>query len=123
MDAKSREHKPRWSAPLLWLIVLAAPLAWFVQLTAGYGLVELACRRQTMVPLFVATAVCAFVAILGGAESFPLCRGRVPAPDIVDATSDHSQSFFGEIGVGFALLFLLLMAGQTLAVAFLMPCP
>lgn len=119
----TQSRKPRWSARAIWLIVLAAPIAWFVQLTAGYGLVELACRRQTMAPLFVATAVCALLAIVGGAGSIPLWRGQVPPHDIVDETSDRSQSFMGEIGIGFALLFLLLIGGQTLASAFLMPCP
>jgi hypothetical protein len=123
MDAKLQENKPRWSARLLWLTVLAAPMAWFIQLTAGYGLAELACRRQTMIPLFIASAVCAFLAVLGGAGSVPLLRARMPSHEIVDGTSDHAQSFIGEIGIGFAVLFLTLIAGQTLAAAYLQPCP
>jgi hypothetical protein len=64
---------------LLWIGIVAAPLAWAAQITLGYGLVENGCASeggagevfgvQVETAVYVFTAVMAVVAAIGGASA------------------------------------------------------
>lgn len=123
MEAISEERQHPRTTVVRWLAVFAAPMAWFIQLTAGYGLVELACRQRTMLPLLTATVCCVLFPLIGGIVSIRGWRGRNIACGPVEETSDQFRSFMGAIGLGFAVLFTVMIAGQTLAAVYLKPCP
>jgi hypothetical protein len=56
MEADRYFNAPRGMA-LLWVAVLAGPIAWFLQQQVGYGMATFACGRGGEVGLHVVTGV------------------------------------------------------------------
>lgn len=108
---------------LVWLGVLGAPLAWVVQLVAGYGLLEAACAQsvgetpvlvvdvETAIGvLTVAAAAVAVVSIVAAALTWSAARADG------DADPTGRIAFMGAAGVlaGVIFLALILLGGSAL---------
>lgn len=67
-DATGPTEDPRRGRVIaaLWFAVLAAPLAWMLGLNAGYGLVRVACARNTNLSLHLVSLATLLLALAGG---------------------------------------------------------
>lgn len=84
-------------SPVLWAAAVAAPLAWFVQLTVGYGLVPPAHVDRRDGALVALSAGCLAVALIAAVIGLIRRRSTLGAAALV-------------LGLGFALL----IAGTSL---------
>ncbi len=103
----------------LWGGVLGGPLAWFAHLMLMYPLVELACRRSSVLPLVTASAVLFVTATLAGISSYRYVRYM---REHDGHTVPRRVRFMAAAGCMAALLFMVLIAGGTLPLLFDDPC-
>jgi hypothetical protein len=111
-----------WGVALLWIAVLAGPLAWFLHQQVSYGMATFACSRGGEVGLHVATAVALLIAA-GGALIAWRNWSRVAREGVDEGDETRTRSRFMAIG-GFlsSLFFGLVIVAQWLPVLFLRPC-
>ena len=115
-----REDAGEWGlfrSAVLWFGVLAAPLAWAILLTVGYGFEEVACSRGSShwgfeaktatVILFAATAV---TAVLGAAAAVLTWR-RAQRPESGDTRGRLEWMGFSGVVVSGLFIALILMTG------------
>ncbi len=103
----------------LWLSALGGPVAWAIHLMVMYPLVEVACRWQTTLPLYITSAVLFLGATLAGLMcwyTLRLLRGRN------GATVPRRARFMASTGLMGAVLFAILIVGGTVPVFFDDPC-
>jgi hypothetical protein len=105
---------------LLWTGLLAAPVAWLVQLEAGYALASWACARDRAAALHLVTALPLAVA---GAGVLAAVRalGR-PAPPPAAPARDGRRRLMGHVGLGLSVLFALVILVSGLPPLLLSPC-
>jgi hypothetical protein len=103
----------------LWFGALGSPIAWAVQLMLMYPLVELACRWQTSLPLYVTSGSLFGVALLAGLVSWRSVRAMARHNG---ATVPRRARFMGRFGLWSGVLFVILIAGGALPVVFDDPC-
>ena len=67
-DATEPTENPRRGRVIatLWFAVLAGPLAWMLGLNAGYGLVRVACARNSNLALHLVSLATLLLALAGG---------------------------------------------------------
>lgn len=105
--------------PSLWFGLLAAPLAWAVQLPLVYALAVWSCDHVGMAWLHVVSVLCVVVAAAGGHAAWRnLNLVAVPA----DASAS-TRRLMALLGLMTATLFGLVVIGSWLAVFLLSPCP
>jgi hypothetical protein len=109
----------RVSSIWLWFGALGGPVFWALHLVLVYPLVEVACRFQTMVPLYAASVVLFAAVAAAGLVSWGYLR-RMQRHD--GATAARRVRFMATVGVAFAILFMILIAGGTLPMFFDDPC-
>jgi hypothetical protein len=107
----------------LWAGMLAAPIAWFVQLSIVYALTPHACAAKGRFLLHLASLVCLAVAGFGlrtAWGNWEVIR-RGSAADGPRASSGRArfQSLGGLLSGG---LFLLIIVAEWLAISVLSPC-
>ncbi|HYH37028.1 MAG TPA: hypothetical protein VD860_02310 [Azospirillum sp.] len=87
-----------------WVGIAAGPFAWFLHQQVAYALAPLACAGyRWAIP--TAGALCALLALAGAALSWRAHGGA----------AGNDRRFVAAMGMWIALLFLLAIAGQTLA--------
>lgn len=88
-----------------WAGIAAGPFAWFLDQQVTYALAPSACAGwRWAIPLV--GALCALLALAGAAVSWR-AHGSADSND---------RRFVAAVGMGIALLFLITVAGQTMAV-------
>ena len=107
---------------VLWLVVLAGPLAWLLGLTAQYSLVRVACAKGTMLPLHAVSVATLALALGGAAVGWREWRrtGR-QWPGEGDGTLPRSR-FMVVLGLLASAFFTLVILAQWLTNFFLNPC-
>lgn len=122
MAEADREFR-RWGEVLmLWAGVLVAPVAWILQMQAGYLLVQQSCMSGHNLSLHVVTAVALLLAALGG---FIAWRNWEQAggtwPDEEAGPTPRSR-FMGAMGLLLSAMFFLVIVAQGVASFVLHPC-
>lgn len=105
-----------------WYGVLAAPLAWAMQLQANYSLVPHACQTGDMKWLYVSSAsflLLALSALVIGAWDWRKARRRSP---VSREDADARSSWVGLLGMLVSALFLLVIIAQAIPTLFFSPC-
>ena len=111
-------RQPREIA-LLWMGMLAGPLAWMAQLALNYALTDWTCRSGHRWPLDLAFAVTLAVTE-GGALAAWMVRRPSP-PDRTDRMAAR-QVFQAWCGLGLCALFALAIAAAMIPRLYLSPC-
>jgi hypothetical protein len=103
----------------LWLAALGGPVSWAIHLMVVYPLVEVACRFQTMLPLYGASAVLLASAGAAGLVNWGYLRGLRGQNG---ATTPRRIRFMATAGLAGAILFMILIVAGTLPMFFDDPC-
>lgn len=109
----------RVSNVLLWFGALGAPIAWAIHLVAVYFLTEVACRFETKLPLYGASALLFAVATLAGLVCWYYLRYMRQRNG---ATVPRRIRFMATAGLAGAILFMVAIAGGTLPMIVDDPC-
>lgn len=108
----------------LWAGLLAAPLAWAVQLQVIYALTQWTCHSGSLVPLHATAAACLLIAAAGLGVAFRCWQaGGRRWPSDADEGLVARTRFMAALGLMAGGLFSLLIVVQWTAVLFLDPCP
>ena len=109
-------------AGALWFAMLGPALAWAIGFAIDYGLVHLACARQSVLPLHLVTLVFVAIAVSAGGVAHREWRrvgggrpGEEPPPD----GRARFMAAFGMLASGF---FTLVLLAQWAAKLFFNPC-
>lgn len=105
--------------PSLWFGILAAPVAWALQLPVIYGLAVRACDHVGMASLHVVSVLCVVASVAGGYVAWRNLQA-VHEPAAESASTRRMMSL---LGLMTALLFGLVVLDSWLAVFLLSPCP
>jgi hypothetical protein len=108
----------RGALTLLWIGVLAGPVAWFVELEASYALTDWVCRHGHPWLLHVTTVIAVGLAIAGipaAARGRRIWNERLPA-------SGRTGAFLGTAGLWLSLLFSMAILASVLPKLLLSPC-
>jgi len=105
--------------PSLWFGLLAAPVAWTIQLPVVYGLAVRACDHVGMIVLHLVSVLCILAVIAGGTAAWRNLQA-VHEPAAESASTRRIMSLLGLMG---AALFGLVVLDSWLAVFLLSPCP
>lgn len=108
------------SRPRLAIMFFAPPLAWFVQLLAGYALVPVACMSGTKIAFYVLSGVVALVTLAAGGLAF-VTRGAGDQERALDRPAAPNL-FVAEAGILMAVIFLVLIVATGVYGIFLDPC-
>ncbi|HEX2208262.1 MAG TPA: hypothetical protein VHG93_11320 [Longimicrobium sp.] len=106
----------------LWFAVLAPPLAWMLGLNAGYGLVRVACARDTSLSLHLVGLLTLLLALAGGWVAWrEWNRTGREKPGEAGGTLPRSR-LMAVLGLMASALFSLAILEQWLASLFFNPC-
>jgi hypothetical protein len=108
---------------VLWFCVLAGPLAWMLGLNAEYGLVRVACARDSMLYLHAVSLLTLLLALAGGWVAWREWNltGR-HAPDEESGGTLARSRVMVTLGLLASALFSLAILAQWAANFFLDPC-
>ena len=106
----------------LWFALLAGPLAWMLGLNAEYGLVRVACDKNSLVGLHLVSVATLLLALAGGRVSWREWKlaGR-EWPGEEGGPVGRSR-FMAALGLMGSALFALTIVAQWVANLFLHPC-
>ena len=102
------------------LMFFTPPVAWGIQLLAGYGLVALACSVNSKTGFYALSAVAALATLASGLLSFVSTHERIDVRDLEHA--DAPDEFVAACGVLLAIVFFVLIAATGLYGTALNPC-
>jgi nicotinamide riboside transporter PnuC len=120
-DGIRRFREPRGIATL-WFAVLAGPLAWMLGLNAAYGLVRVACAKDSMLYLHAVSFLTLLLALAGGWVAWrEWKRAGAEWPQEEGGTIPRSR-FMVAMGLLGSGLFSLVILAQWVASFFLNPC-
>jgi hypothetical protein len=106
----------------LWFAVLAPPTGFMLDLVASFVLVVPACRLGTMLPLRIATAVCAALILAGGIVGFFLRRGSTRRPSSEEATRVERERVMAWSALVLSAFFLMSIAALAIPELGTEPC-
>ena len=110
------------SIALQWFGVLAPPLAWLLSLGFGYSGAHAACHGSGMLPVHLVSVLALALAVLGGIAALASWR-RSGSEWPSDTTGVLERSrMLATLGLGTAVLFLLLVITQWIPAFVLNPC-
>jgi hypothetical protein len=104
---------------VLWPALLAAPVAWGVQLTGGFALSAWATERRDMVPVHVLSALCLLGAIGGGLLAYRAWRAVGGWPMGTEAPDTGRARYISVLGMMTGALFACVIVAQWVAVVML----
>lgn len=117
-----RFREPRGIA-LLWFAVLAGPVAWMLGLNAEYGLVRVACAKDSMLYLHAVSLLTLLLALAGGWVALrEWRRAGAEWPEGEEGGSIPRSRFMTTLGLLSSALFALTILCQWIASFFLNPC-
>jgi hypothetical protein len=108
--------------PVLWVLMLAGPVLWWIDLQLAYLLVYRACHSRNLVPLYVETAVILVLVAASGAASLWWMRKFGEASRHGGQPDDRAR-FMTIAGAGLSALFFLVLAAAAIPRFTLDPCP
>lgn len=118
-NRSTRRHPNLW----LWVAVLAAPVAWMLQLQIVYAMVQPACRSGRGMLLHAPTAVLLAVSVAAAWHAVRAWRsdGFTPVQES-DPCLVGRRRFMAVVGVMGSALFFLVIIAQWIPVMFIDPC-
>jgi hypothetical protein len=120
-DADDRADAPPRMV-LLWFAVLGAPLAWSLGFNTDYALVRLACAKESMLYLHLATLFSLGLSLCAGWVAYAEWR-RAGKGALDEAQGPASLAgFMAILGLLGSAFFSLLIVAQWLPNLFLHPC-
>ncbi|HXH12048.1 MAG TPA: hypothetical protein VNP04_20065 [Alphaproteobacteria bacterium] len=120
-DVERYFNEPRGIA-LLWIGVLAGPLAWFLHQQVSYVLATLRCSDAAMLVLHVATAMALLIALAGGGIAWTSWRRTDGEWSARGGGTVARSRFMALGGLLLSALFFLVIVAQGLPNFFLSPC-
>jgi hypothetical protein len=123
LTAEADRKFARWREVLtLWAGVLIAPLAWALQMQAGYILVQPACQAGRNTLLHIVTLAALLLAALGGFIAWRKWQQTGRAwPDEAAGALARSR-FMAVLGLLLSVMFFLVIVAQGIASFVLHPC-
>ena len=110
------------SIALQWFGLIGPAMAWLLNLGFGYSLAHAACHGSGMIPMHLASLAAAVLAVLGGAAAL-LTWKRSGSEWPRDTTGVVERSrMLAALGLGGAVLFLLMILTQWIPAFVLNPC-
>ena len=107
---------------LLWVAVLAGPIAWFLHQQVGYGMATFACSRGGEVGLHVATGIALLVTAVSAIIAWR-SWGRLGREWTTHGGGTVARSRFLALGgFLFSVYFFLVIVAQWVPIFFLPPC-
>ncbi|MBW3654468.1 MAG: hypothetical protein KY444_00045 [Gemmatimonadetes bacterium] len=121
VEREGHLREPRRMA-WLWFAVLAGPLAWMLGLNAEYGLVRVACDKDSLLGLHLVSIATLLLALAGGLVSWREWKhaGR-EWPGEEGGPTGRSR-FMAALGLMASALFALVILAQWITNLFLHPC-
>ena len=110
------------SIGLQWFGLVAAPVAWLLNLGFGYSLAHAACHGSGTLPLHLASIAALLLAALGGAVALIVWR-RAGSDWPGDAVGPAERGrLLATLGFGGAIFFVILILVQWIPVFVFQPC-
>lgn len=114
-------NQPRGIA-LLWIGMLAGPIAWFLHQQVSYILATLSCTDAATIVLHVVTVITSLIAIAGAGIAWMSWRRTGHAETIRGGGTVARSRFMALSGLLLSFLFLLVIVAQGIPNFFISPC-
>jgi hypothetical protein len=105
----------------LWLVLLAGPLVWALDLQIAYLLVYRACHTRNPAPLYIETVV-ALAAVVAAAWTARRMLNWYPGADLEGGQADDRSRLLVVIAIGLNVLFFTVLAAAAVPRFTLDPC-
>lgn len=106
----------------LWFAVLAGPVAWMLGLNAEYGLVRVACDKDSLLGLHMVSVATLLLALAGGLVSWREWKHAGREWPGEEGGPVGRSRFMAALGLMGSALFALTIVAQWVANLFLHPC-
>ena len=111
-SGKSPSAPPR--SVLLWIVVLASPLAWFLYFSNAFFFTPLSCGHGGKTAAWIGAVLAIVVIVAAGASAWKYLQTPSTEPDPAHPRYSSNRRVMAWGGIGMSGLFLLVMLAQLI---------